>query len=295
MKVELTLAAADMVGESVVWDELHGRLVWIDILGRRVHALQPRTGKHQIWPLTNRPTSLGLRRDGGAILADQHDLSFWEWEGEPVKLCPVEPELPLNRLNEGAVGPDGCYWVGSMLNNLGDDGSPRDISEAAGRIYRYTPDGQISRVTEDIFGITNTLVWPSPDRLITADTLANTIYAYPVGPDGQLGQREVFCHGLARGLPDGSCLDREGFLWTARVAGGACLARTAPDGQLDRLVELPCSWPTSVTFGGPNLDHLYVTSARFTMSAAHLAAHPEEGGLFSLRPGVKGLPTHRFG
>ena len=79
------------------------------------------------------------------------------------------------------------------------------------------------------------------------------------------------------------------------MAGGACLARYAPDGTLDRIVELPCSWPTSCTFGGPDLATLFVTSARFTMSPEHLAANPQEGGVFALDVGVAGKAAHRFG
>ena len=105
----------------------------------------------------------------------------------------------------------------------------------------------------------------------------------------------LFASGPDRGLPDGSTLDADGYLWNCRVGGGACLARYAPDGSLDSLIELPCSWPTKCAFGGPDLATLFVTSARFTMSAAHLQAHPQEGALIALRPGVAGRPAARFG
>ncbi len=71
-----------------------------------------------------------------------------------------------------------------------------------------------------------------------------------------------------RGLPDGSCMDAEGYLWNCRVVGGSCLVRLDGLGKIDRVIELPCSWPTSCAFGGAALDTLYVTSARFTMAPA---------------------------
>jgi sugar lactone lactonase YvrE len=79
------------------------------------------------------------------------------------------------------------------------------------------------------------------------------------------------------------------------VAGGACLVRFAPTGEVDRIVELPCSWPTSCTFGGADLGTLYVGTARFTMSEEHLAEYPQEGALLALDVGVRGVPAHLFG
>lgn len=295
MGVELVLAADDSVGESAVWDDRRHRLIWVDITGRRIHAFDPATGRHQLWPVTGRPTSIGLRADGGAIVGLERHVCMWDWQGDPVPVAEVEPDHPANRLNEGVVGPDGAYWLGSMLNNINDDDSPRDIPQATGSLYRYSPDGTVTRVTSDLFGITNTLAFPAPDHLLTADTMANAIYSYRIGADGLLHGRKTLQQGFPRGLPDGSCLDAKGRLWTARVAGGACLTCTTPDGTVETVVELPCSWPTSCCFGGSDLATLYVTSARFTMSPDHLAANPQEGALFALEPGVKGITAHRFG
>ncbi|MEI6797973.1 MAG: SMP-30/gluconolactonase/LRE family protein [Pseudomonadota bacterium] len=295
MGVELVLRACDIVGESAVWDDRRGRLVWVDIIGRRVQAFDPASGAHQVWPLQGRPTSIGLRADGGAILGMERAICLWDWHGQPSPVAQVEPDLPANRLNEGVVGPDGAYWVGTMFNNIQDDDSPRDIPQATGKIYRYTQSGGLQQVCDDAFGITNTLVFPDKTHLITADTLANTIYRYDIGAGGQLSGRSALQSGFARGFPDGSCLDAQGRLWTARVAGGACLTCLAPDGTVEDVVDLPCLWPTSCAFGGPDLATLYVTSARFTLSGDHLAAHPHEGGLFALDVGARGVPAYRFG
>nr|WP_281406690.1 SMP-30/gluconolactonase/LRE family protein [Mesorhizobium sp. B2-3-5] len=160
-----------------------------------------------------------------------------------------------------------------------------------GRLYRVDPKGAVTMLSEDRFGITNTMVWLPDGRFVTADTRKNALHSY--GWDkktGRLDKALPFFTGFERGLPDGSCMDAESHFWNCRVVGGSCLARIAPDGELDRIVDLPCSWPTSCAFGGSNLDTLFVTSARFTMSAEHLAANPFEGGLFELRLGVRGVP-----
>lgn len=295
MAARLVFDARDIVGESLLWDDRRQRLVWIDIIGRRVHALDPATGVHRLWPMPFRPTSVSLREDGDAMLCSERHICRWDWESDPVPLVEVEPDLPMNRLNEGAVGPDGALWIGSMHQNIAEDDGPADIPEATGRLYRYTPDGVLSRVTDDLFGITNTLVWPEPDVLVVADTLENALYRYRIAPDGGLGPREIFARGLDRGLPDGSCTDASGRVWNARVVGGRAVACIAMDGTLLEYVDLPCSWPTSCTFGGSDLSTLFVTSARFTMSPEHLEEAPFEGGLFSIQSTTRGCAANRFG
>jgi sugar lactone lactonase YvrE len=296
MTSEMVLAAADIVGESLIWDDRRNRLVWVDIIGRRIHALDPATGAHRLWNTPGRVTSIGLRADGGAILGFERHIALWDWENTFLPVYEVEPDVPGNRLNEGVVGPDGAFWVGTMQNNIADDDSARPITAATGRIYRYLPDGALLPVTDDHFGITNTFVWPDAECFITADTTRNAIFRYRFNPNtGALSERRVLLDGFARGLPDGSCLDAEGMIWTARVAGGSCLTRMTPQGDVIGTFELDCSWPTSCAFGGLALDTLYVTSARFTLSAEHLAAHPGEGALFAIKPGVSGVASRRFG
>jgi L-arabinonolactonase len=95
------------------------------------------------------------------------------------------------------------------------------------------------------------------------------------------------------GLPDGSTVDAEGFLWNAQW-GGSRLVRYTPDGRVDRVVPVPVTNPTCIAFGGDDLRTLYVTTARFGLAAARLADEPTAGGLFALRPGVPGVPEPRF-
>jgi sugar lactone lactonase YvrE len=294
MKPRLFFDARDIVGESLVYDERQDALLWVDIGGKRIHRLSLRDQRHELWPAPDFPTSIGLRADGGAVVGLRDRVALWDYGDEFRTLAIVEPDLPDNRLNEGRVGPDGAFWVGTMRNNLHPDGSPKDITGESGAVYRVDPEGSVTQMTPREFGITNTMVWTDDRLFITADTLRNEIYAYDIR-HGALSGKRVFATPIERGLPDGSCLAADGRVWNCRVVGGACVASFHPNGQLDRIVDLPCSWPTSCTFAGPGLSTLYVTSARFTMTPEHLAACPEEGGLFALSVGTEGRPEGRFG
>ncbi|MBV8108050.1 MAG: SMP-30/gluconolactonase/LRE family protein [Hyphomicrobiales bacterium] len=294
MGPRLIFAAADVVGESAVYDERRDALVWVDIGGKRIHRLYLSGSRHEVWPAPDFPTSIGLRADGGAVVGLRDRVALWDFGGEFRTLAIVEPDLPDNRLNEGRVGPDGAFWAGTMQNNLEPDGAPKAMTRDSGAIYRIDGEGRVSQLTPREFGIANTMAWTDDERFLTADTTRNAIYAYDFRAGALLNKR-LFATPLDRGAPDGSCLDTDGFLWNCRVAGGACLARFRPHGELDRLVELPCTWPTSCVFGGPGFATLYVTSARFTMTAEHIAAHPEEGALFAVDASTHGRPEHRFG
>lgn len=295
MTVQMALAAQNSVGESAIWDRSRNRLVWVDIVGKTIHAFTPETETHQSWATQDFVTSIGLCDDGRAIVAFTKSICLWDYEGDFVPLAEIESNLPGNRLNEGVVGPDGAFWVGTMQNNIAPDGSPMDITDNTGKLYRVTADGGVECVCDDAFGITNTLIWTTDGHLITADTLKNEIYKYSLNPNShQLTDRKVIVSQFERGLPDGSAVDTDGYIWNCRVVGGGCLLRFSPNGEIDRVLELPCSWPTSCVFGGPDLETLFVTSARFTMSKDHLAANPQEGGIFAVQAGIKGRPCNLF-
>lgn len=295
-KAKLIFDARNVVGESLIWDDRRDRLIWVDIVGRRIHRLDPGTSAHESWDTPDLVTSIGLRVDGGAIVGLKKAVALWDFGGLFRTIEIIEPDRPGIRLNEGVVAPDGSFWVGTMVNNIGPDDAPVAITQDAGQLFRIETGGGVTSLSEDCFGITNTMVWTRDGRFVTADTTKNAIYSYAWrGGSCRLDDRLLIFGGFQRGLPDGSCMDAEGYIWNCRVVGGSCLVRIAPDGRLDRILELPCSWPTSCTFGGADLDTLFVTSARFTMTADHLEKNPHEGGLFALRPGVRGAQTNRFG
>lgn len=296
MAAELVYPVKNIVGESLIWDEIEKRLLWVDIVGKSIHALSPETGHYQQWDTPDFVTSIGLRKDGGAIVAFTKTISLWDYSDNFQFLANVESERPGNRLTEGVVGPDGAFWVGTMQNNIASDGTAMNINENTGQLQRCSVDGIITSVCDDEFGITNTFVWTENGHLITADTVKNEIYSYQVDQSsGRLKNRRTIVSGFERGLPDGSTADTEGYIWNCRIVGGSCLLRFDTEGEIDQVLELPCSWPTSCTFGGKNLDTLYVSSARFTMSQEQLELNPDEGGLFAIKPDVKGQPCHRFG
>jgi sugar lactone lactonase YvrE len=264
-------------------------------VGSRIHRFVPASGAHETWATPELPTSIGLAGDGGFIVGLRQRVVRWRPGGAFETFAVPEPDTPGNRLNEGVVAPDGSFWVGTMQENIGPDLAPKAMTENIGALYRIAPDGRVSELSTDRFGITNTMVWLDDGSFVTADTLRNELYRYDYDTGTQrLSNRRLFTT-IERGLPDGSTRDAAGNVYNARVVGGAGIARITPTGEVAKVFDLPCQSPTSCAFGGPNLDTLYVTSARFGMSAEALKDNGTDGGLFALDVGAVGSPPNVFG
>ena len=172
----------------------------------------------------------------------------------------------------------------------------RRSNRDSGAYYRIAPDGAVKRLTPRI-------LWHHQyDGVVAGRPLRRSRYDQERALCLRLSARRpkhiepalTFRSASRADFRTARVATPRGTLWNCRVAGGACLARFAPDGRVDRVVELPCTWPTSCTFGGPGLTTLFVTSARFTMTAEHLEKNPQEGGLFALDVGIAGVPEFEF-
>ena len=106
MKVEMVIDAKNKVGESIVWDNRKNELYWIDIIDQKIHSYDPATKEHMTWQTPDFVTSIGLRKDSGAIVGLKKQLTLWNFDGHFIPLAEIEPSSPDNRLNEGVVGPD---------------------------------------------------------------------------------------------------------------------------------------------------------------------------------------------
>jgi sugar lactone lactonase YvrE len=286
--------ARNIVGESIIWSPAEAALYWVDIVGSAIHRLDPATGAHRQWATPELPTSVGLRRGGGFIVGLRQRVALWSPGGTFATFAVPEPDKPGNRLNEGVVAPDGSFWVGTMQDNIGSDGGPKPAPDRTGRLYRISAEGKVTALSPERFGITNTMVWLDDGSFVTADTVTNSLFRFDYDPVAlTLANPRPFASSLPRGLPDGSTRDTAGAVYNCRVAGGAGIARIDPAGDVE-MIELPVRSPTSCTFGGPQLQTLYVTSARFGMSEAEVATHPLEGALLAIPFSVQGKRSSTF-
>ena len=284
--------AGDVCGEGAVWHAAHEAVYWTDINRFLVHRFRPNDLCLRTWffeepvtavTLTNKPEVLVVVLGSSVILWEpdsnrRHDplfrLAGW----------------PRVRLNDARPDPLGSLWLGSMRNNVNADGSSGEAGGQDGILIRLDPNAKAKTWRKNI-GIANTLAW-SPDQrhFYFGDTLANVIWRYDFDPEtGAIANERPFFRDFARGLPDGSTVDSDGYLWNCRFFGG-CIVRVAPDGKIDRVIEMPVQNITTCTFGGADLKTLYVTTARLESPPGDRLA----GGLYAISTGVAGQPERQF-
>lgn len=278
----------DVIGEVPHWDAATRRLWWIDILKPALHCLNTASGDVESWTPPEKLGSFGRRADGNMIVGGRGGISLWRPEtGEFRRLSEPETDRPDNILNDGRVGPDGRFVIASMDKRLAGPN---------GRLWQIDGNGTTRLLQDGDIFLPNAICW-SPDggTFYLGDSHTNMIWQYDYDTtSGAISNRRLFADTSA--LPgdcDGASIDTEGFLWNARF-GGACLIRFAPDGTTDRVLQLPVTQPTHVTFGGPDLATLYITTGTFRLSEEVKSAEPMTGGLLTLPAPCPGLGETPF-
>ncbi|MDQ7249999.1 SMP-30/gluconolactonase/LRE family protein [Dongia sedimenti] len=275
-----------LLGESPVWDADKGRLLWCDISDRAILAADLKGTVTDRWGFPGKVGSFGLCASGRFIVGVARAVMLFNpADGALSTLCALESEPETNRLNDGKVGPDGAFWIGTM-----DD---RPVREAQGTLYRITADGKAEK---KVTGMTvpNGLAWgPGGTILYHSDSRGQWIDAYDFVPaTGGWSNRRRIVADIAEqaGRPDGGACDVEGCYWSAGVSAGV-LNRYSPDGKLLETLKLPFPAPTMPCFGGDDMKTLFVTSLSDNKT---LPPNPNSGGIAVLRLAVAGVPVGKF-
>ena len=284
---EVIAPAGQTLGESASWCVRTQVLWWIDIRAPQVKRWNRATGAIDVWTMPELCGAVVPTTGTGVVVALRSGISLLDPpSGALTPLASLESGHPEHRLNEAKCDRQGRLWCGSMW----DFGK-----HPTGGLYRVGTDLETREVRSAVT-IPNGLGF-SPDgrRMFFVDTALGRIESAAYDTDaGMPGPWNTLVEAdAAPGKPDGSTVDAEGCIWSARFGAG-CIARFTPQGKLDRLIRLPVSQPTSCSFGGPNLDTLFITCATQRLTPEALAAEPLAGALLVMRPGVQGLVEPPF-
>jgi sugar lactone lactonase YvrE len=284
---EVLVLIESELGEGPRWDQSSQTLIFVDVLAGLLHRIRPGAHAPNTRELGQALGAANPTTAGGLVLAMRDGIYLADADGSNLRLfAPVEVEDTSHRMNDAACDPQGRLWAGTMSF---------EAVPGAGTLYRIDPDGTVNAVLHDLT-ISNGIGWsPAGDRLYFIDSPTRRIDVLDFdGERGAASNRRPFVDVMdTPGVPDGLTVDVEGGLWVA-FWGGAQVRRYASDGRLTDIVEVPAPQPTSCTFGGPDGQDLFITSARLGMSQEDLEAYPLSGSVFTCRTTTQGLPVHPF-
>ncbi|XP_058886332.1 regucalcin-like isoform X1 [Acipenser ruthenus] len=294
IKVQCVVKEKNRIGESPVWEEKEGTLLYVDVSGQKVCRWNPDTNHIQSIQTDAYVGSVVPRRSGGYVIGVGTRFAAVDWETQTIKtIAHVDKDKSNNRFNDGKVDPAGRFFAGTM----GMEVRPAELERGQGSLYTLNTDHSVRKHFDQV-DISNGLDWSlDHNTFYYIDSLSFSVDAFDYDlQTGSLSNRRVL-YKLEKdeGIPDGMSIDTEGRLWVACYNGGRVLRIDPATGKRIETVKLPVDKTTSLCFGGKDYSELYVTSACEGMDDAWTARQPEAGGIFKISGlGVKGMPPYSF-
>lgn len=288
MTPKVAVERPSTLGEGSLWDATSRCLYWVDIAEHRVFIFDPATGINREHVVGEPVGTVVPAQDGKLVLALRHRIvSLDVATGTLTDVASLEPRDGM-RFNDGKCDPAGRLWVGTMVER----GEPGTAS-----LYCLHQDLRLEARLGGL-SISNGLAWDrAGTQLYYIDTPTRRVdrFDYAVASGALSNRRTVLELPEGRGFPDGMTIDEEDYLWVALWGGGAVVRIHPETGRIVAEVAFPVTNVTSCAFGGPELETLYVTTARAGRSADALQSEPLAGSLFAVNVGVRGVPARRFG
>lgn len=280
------------IGESPIYDERTNTLWFCDIPACRVYGVDLATLALAAHDFPSQVGSLGLAKSGRLIVALRHEVRLFDpRSGRSEIIASIEADNPETRLNDGRVGPDGAFWVGSM-----DEVSEGKHKRPIGSLYRVSPSGAVERKITDV-RVSNGLAFSHDGTMMFhSDSRGLWIDRWNFNPrTGAIGDRTRIANPDEEfGRPDGGATDTADTYWTAGVSSGR-LNRLDFSGRLLKTLELPVAAPTMACFGGPKLQSMFITSLRQGLPASELASDRPNGGILFTQTKATGFLAPLFG
>lgn len=288
-EAELLVDARNATGESPVWHVGEQALYWVDIPARALYRWQAATAKVTIWLAPEMLACIAPGGSAGSWVAGM-ETGVFELQTQAdgrlhsQLLARVAHAQPGMRFNDGRCDRQGRFWAGTMVRDIG-------LAASVGALYRYDKPGGLKKMLDGFITPNGLGFSPDGSTMYLSDShpTVQTIWAFDYDTvTGTPSKRRVFVDmNPLPGRPDGAAVDEDGCYWICGNDAGL-VHRFTPAGKLDRSLALPVKKPAMCAFGGAGLDTLFVTSIR--PDGVDLSDQPLAGGLFALRPGVRGLP-----
>jgi sugar lactone lactonase YvrE len=276
------------LGEGPVWNEETQTIFWLDITQNLIHSYNINQQKHSSFNVGEMVGSIAFREKGGLIAGLQNGIAFIDIENKKIEHIINPQNDPAIRFNDGKCDAAGRFWVGTMALSEEDN---------KGNLFVVETDLSVKKKIENV-SISNGIAW-NRDKTIMyyINTPTNYVFAFDYNiENGEINNQRValdLTH--ENGFADGMTIDEEGMLWIAFYSGWRVARYNPENGELLKQIELPVENVSCCTFGGQELNDLYITTANKGMSEEALKQQPLAGSLFVVKDcGFKGLPAAKF-
>ena len=287
-EAKLVIESNSPLGEGPIWDRKTQVLWWVDILEGLVHRHDPADGANQSWSVEQMIGTIVTAQDGRLVIAAEKGFHWFDPETGNIELIvEPEPDKPQNRFNDGKCDPAGRLWAGTMP--ISEEGN-------SGILYCLHPDGK-AETKQTGYAIPNGIVWNDEATIMYhIDSPTRRVDAWDYdNPTGSISNRRAVYHVQQEGaFPDGMAMDVEGKIWLALWGGWAVIRFDPVNGEELERIPVPVSRTSACAFGGPNLNTLFITTAKKDITPDELEKEPLAGCVFKTNPGVCGQPPVSF-
>ncbi|UCE92737.1 MAG: SMP-30/gluconolactonase/LRE family protein [Flavobacteriaceae bacterium] len=286
--VGLSLKIRSKLGEGAFWDHKEQVLYWVDIEDRKVFLFDPASKSNRVFKTPSRVGTVVPRNKREAVIALEDGIYILNTESGGISLLSdVESRMQENRFNDGKCDPNGNLWVGSM-----------HLAQSAPKasLYRVSSSGESTKMLDSVT-ISNGIVWTKDKRtMYYIDTPTGLIRAFDYDSDTSEISNERIAVVIPKslGYGDGMTIDEEDKLWVALWNGNSVVRFDPLSGELLEQIQVPAHNVTSCSFGGPDLETLYITTSSLDMNEEEERKFPNAGSLFEVKPGVKGVKGNYF-
>lgn len=281
MEIQLTIEKTKKatLGEGPLWDYRENLLYFVDIEGQSIRQYDPVTKIEKVIPTPQLVGTLGLCKDGRLLAALEDGIYYTD--GESFTLAHEKCEIEGTRFNDGKVGPDGRFYVGTMSR------------EGNGAFYRLDVDGTLTKLFGGVF-TSNGLDWSADAKTFYYnDSNFNRIDAFSFDiKTGELSDRKTV-YDFGKEHPDGMSIDENGNLNTALWGNSKVKTINPITKEIICEIKTPALQTSCTTFGGKDLKTMFITSA-----SVNRLDDPKEilaGMLFSIKMPYKGVKANIFG
>ncbi len=274
------------LGEGTLWVKEHNSIYFVDIKKKQICILNTNNNKKKIFKVNKEIGFLAHVRDNIFILGLQGELRIQNLKSKKIiKSILIEPDIKLNRINDGKTDPAGNLWFGTM------DNLERKIEK--GSLYKLDKNLILTKVDTN-YMITNGPAFIDQYNFYHTDSSKKSIYKIKINKKNKIISKKIFKKfSIMDGSPDGMTLDTNQNLWVAHYHG-ACVSVFNKKGNLIHKIELPAKNITNCTFGGKKNSEIFITTAIKGMNTSDLKKYSYSGFLFSVKTNTRGVLQRKF-